>query len=176
VQPEESRKKRATGIIRVEKTRDFSIIRNDTVRDARLSFGARGVLTYLLTKPDDWEVRSQDLVQQSPHGEDAILRMLKELETCGYLSRWRERNKHGRYEWRTVVYENPADNPNFKPNRDFPGGVSPGGENPGAKEELSHEKQESGQWKQFQSERPHTEEEWKLERRVRRGKAKKEQP
>lgn len=107
-------------IIRVHKTRDYSVIANAGLRDRRLSFAARGVLAYLLTKPDDWTVKSDDLVEQSPAGRDAIQGYLRELETYGYLVRERRRGEGGRYQWFTEVYESPVE-----PKRDFPAKVEP---------------------------------------------------
>lgn len=131
-----------SGVFRVNKSKDFSSIKNEPLRDARLSFGARGILAYLLTKPDDWQVRSCDLVAQSPHGKDAILSMLKELEDCGYLKRERVRDETGRYQWQTEVFETPqAVAPKEdSPKRDFPAQVKPDREKPATKERLSEER------------------------------------
>jgi len=95
------------GIIRVEKRRDFSIINNTGLRDERITFGARGILAYLLSKPDDWQVRSADLIENSPHQRHFVLQTLKELEKYRYLRRWRERGKNGYVEWVTEVHEVP---------------------------------------------------------------------
>jgi hypothetical protein len=110
-------------IIRVHHTRDYSVIRNAPMRDRRLSFEARGVWGYLMTKPDDWEVNTEHLLTESEDnpelkvkapGRDKILRMLRELEFYGYLFRRREHNPQtGEWEFVTHVYENPADNPDF---------------------------------------------------------------
>lgn len=166
----------SSGIIRVHKSRDYSTLCNAGLRDVRLSFGARGILAYLLTKPDNWQVKTPDLINQSPHGETAILSMLRELEECGYLLREKRRGKGGRFEWHTQVYESPRDpkaplktrSPRpasppapLSPDRGFPGvdkpgganpdGASPGSENPGIKERkreepLKKEKLSEGGW------------------------------
>jgi hypothetical protein len=109
-----------SGIIRVHKTKKYSVISNTASDDARLSFGARGVMTYLLTKPDNWEVRSSDLIEVSPHGRDAIRAMLRELEKFGYLHRKRIRLENGRYGWETEVFEEPQES---SPKTGFPAQV-----------------------------------------------------
>jgi len=63
----------------------FAMIDRACLDDARLSWKARGILAYLLSKPDTWEVRTTDLVARSDHdGRDAIRAALRELVTCGY--------------------------------------------------------------------------------------------
>jgi hypothetical protein len=143
-------------IFRVNKTKDFVTINNTALRDKRLSWGARGILAYLLTKPDDWDVRSSDLVEQGTQKREAVLKMLRELETYGYLQRQRTKNPQtGRYEWETHVYEVPqSEKPTeeariFKkpnkspksvlPTQESPTQVSPTQENPTVKEELKEE-------------------------------------
>lgn len=54
-----------------------------SAQDERLSWEARGILAYLLSKPDDWETRVTDLQQQC--GRDKVRGILKELEATGYL-------------------------------------------------------------------------------------------
>lgn len=61
-------------------------MRRDTAQDRNLSYEARGVLSYLLSKPDDWEIMVRDL-QQEGCGRDKVYRILKELETHRYLTR-----------------------------------------------------------------------------------------
>lgn len=68
-----------------KKTRDFTIISNKAINDKRLSFKARGVLFYLLSKPDNWETRITDIINSSDKdGEVAIKNALKELRNLGY--------------------------------------------------------------------------------------------
>jgi|GEM_PF-1897441 len=83
-------------IYRVEKNRNYTMISNEAMRDTRLSFGARGLLVYLLSLPDDWEINTAHLIKQSSLGRDGIKRLLGELEVCGYLCRERVRTGQGR--------------------------------------------------------------------------------
>jgi hypothetical protein len=77
-------------------------------QDRRLSFEARGVLAYLLSKPSDWIVRIQDLQKEGGCGRDRIYRILKELRDAGYLHRDQERQPNGLFIWGPYrVYEQP---------------------------------------------------------------------
>ncbi len=96
------------GILRKKKERNFTTIANDGLVDSRLSFRARGLLAYLLTRPDHWRVDAGRLSGGSPEGRKAILTALKELETHGYLERKRCQEAHGRWVSYTWVYETPG--------------------------------------------------------------------
>lgn len=77
-------------------------------QDNRLSFEARGVLSYLLSKPSNWEVRIADLQREGNCGRDRIYRILKELKGNGYLHRDRIHGTGGTFEWGPYrVYEAP---------------------------------------------------------------------
>ncbi len=99
------------GIIRVARNREnpYKTINTTFAQDARLTWGARGLMVYLLSKPDDWSVKTYDLIRQSPAGRDAVLRILKELEIFGYLKRRRENTAGGKFVWTSYVYEIPQD-------------------------------------------------------------------
>jgi hypothetical protein len=99
-----------TTIIRTRKNREnpYTMIARGALNDAALSWEARGVLAYLLDKPDDWEVRFQDLVHKGPGAEDRMRRILHELTAAGYVRRARTNDPRGRWRWETVVYETPA--------------------------------------------------------------------
>ena len=95
------------GIIRHRKTGNFFSADNAPFSNERLSWEARGLLAYLLSKPDNWQVRLHDLMARGPAGEHKIRRMLRELEENGYLVRERHRRADGTYYSVTRVYENP---------------------------------------------------------------------
>lgn len=97
-------------IFRTRKNRDnpYVMVHQDLFSDKRLSWEARGMLGYLLSKPDDWEVRFYDLVAQDTHsGRERTRRILAELGKAGYIRRRRERQPNGTFRWITTVYENP---------------------------------------------------------------------
>lgn len=119
-------------IIRTVKDKDhpYVVINRGFANDDRLSWEARGVLAYLLTKPDHWEVRPEDLMTQSPNAKkDKIYRILKELELCGYIERVRTQEPNGTFIWSQNVYEVPRDHDlatprkqrQKKPGNPFPG-------------------------------------------------------
>lgn len=97
------------GIIKVKKKSDYTAIRNATLRDKRLSFAARGLLAYLLSRPDDWKVSTQDLINQSSARRAAVHSILRELKAAGYMRRERTQGDGGKIVWETVVYEKPCD-------------------------------------------------------------------
>ena len=73
-------------------TRDFAILRNEVLRDTRLSFRARGILAYVLSRPDNWRESAKELAAQGREGRGAILRALTELEEAGYRRTVRRRD------------------------------------------------------------------------------------
>lgn len=99
-------------IFRVVKNREYPYVRMNkkTLSDKRLSWEARGMLAFLLSKPDDWTVMFNNLVNESPGGAHKVRRILKELQGAGYMARKREHVK-GRYRWTTSIYESPNLNP-----------------------------------------------------------------
>lgn len=87
----------------------FTIMHNETIRDATLSYKARGLLLYLLSLPDDWTVSSEHLARMSERdGRDAVRTGLDELERAGYLKRWRHQDAAGRWVNESVVYDRPC--------------------------------------------------------------------
>lgn len=98
--------------IRVKKDARYFSASNEPFNDKRLSWEARGLMGYLLSKPNDWEVRMQDLDNQGPAGSRKLRRMLAELRACGYMNRIRTKLGNGKFEWTTEVYESPSQNPN----------------------------------------------------------------
>lgn len=94
------------------------------VNDSRLSFRARGVLLWLLDKPDDWRCSGEEIARAGSEGRDAVLTTLRELEGFGYLRREKMRDAtNGRIVTITSVYEKP-------PGIGFPGPGNPPAGNP----------------------------------------------
>jgi hypothetical protein len=75
--------------------------------NAALSWEARGVLAYLLTRPDGWDVHFWDLVNKGNAGRDKMRGLLVELTVAGHLKRRRIRTSAGRFKYITSVYELP---------------------------------------------------------------------
>jgi hypothetical protein len=87
-------------IVRTPRSSRFTVLSNALLEDARLSFKARGLLAYLLSRPDGWQTSADELARHGPNGRAAILSGLKELEKAFYLKRTRVQDGHGR--WSTV--------------------------------------------------------------------------
>ena len=100
-------------IIKVVKQQGrFLVASVEIFEDNSLSFGARGLMAYLLTKPEGWEVRRDQLIKSSPAGKVAIQRMINELKQAGYVRRHQENDPiTGKFITITDVYETKALNP-----------------------------------------------------------------
>jgi hypothetical protein len=86
------------------------------LEDARLSFKARGILAYLLCKPDGWLCRVNDLITRSPDGRDSVKSGLAELRRHHYARLVTEQGGGGQLVGTFYdVYENPRDNPEYHP-------------------------------------------------------------
>ena len=94
-------------IIRVSKKSSdkFARVDNRYLQSPLLSLRAKGLLTYLLSKPDDWKVKRSDLIQNSADGRISIMSTIKELEIEGYIKRQVTRDSAGRFHTDYTVYE-----------------------------------------------------------------------
>ena len=82
-------------VFRVEKTRDFTVMSNHHLRNKNLSLRAKGLLSVMLSLPEEWDYTLKGLAHISKEGVDAIRSAIKELEKFGYIERHRKRNKKG---------------------------------------------------------------------------------
>jgi hypothetical protein len=95
-------------IVRHGGRKRWTTVDRDVVNDKRLSFRARGVLVWLLDKPDTWEVRSNAIAGAGPEGRDAIRAAFQELEQFGYMKHRKVQHDDGRWVTETWVYERPG--------------------------------------------------------------------
>ena len=73
-----------TTIIRAPRRQRFLVVDQRVVEDERLSWAARGVVCYLLSRPGNWKVLPRDLQKRGDLGRDGIYRVLRELLKVGY--------------------------------------------------------------------------------------------
>ena len=98
-------------IIRAPRRYRFVTINQDAVEDARLSWAARGLLGYLLSRPDDWKVLIKDLQRRGDLGRDGIYKLLRELREAGYVQYERTRDEQGRMRGGTYYVREIPDSP-----------------------------------------------------------------
>jgi hypothetical protein len=101
-------------IIKTVKKNNFAQINNKVFEGKKLSWPAKGLLGYLLSRPSNWYFTVRDLINQGCSGRDGVLSILKELEKQGYVVRKKNTDKKGRFKWEKIVYEDPSLNPAFK--------------------------------------------------------------
>jgi len=93
------------GVIKVTKATGFALIPNLTAQDARLSPRALGVLTYLVSLPEQWEIRDNHLKSRWKIGREALRKIWGELESAGYCRRdHKVRQEGGRFCTVTSIY------------------------------------------------------------------------
>ncbi len=115
-------------VFRVEKTKDFTVMSNHHLRNARLSLKAKGLLSLMLSLPEDWDYTTKGLACICKDGVDSITTALKELEQHGYLTRQRLRYENGQLgDIEYTIHERPVDaeTEGFPPKRENPRQVNP---------------------------------------------------
>lgn len=92
-------------IIRKERTNHFTIIPNDLVCDERLSYEARGVLCYLLSKPNDWQINCKDIQRVGNIARKKAYSILSELIEAGYVQRLKVDERSKRHNYNYVIFD-----------------------------------------------------------------------
>lgn len=100
-------------VIRVNKTADYTVMSNSHFKEKGMSLKAKGLLSMMLSLPDDWDYSINGLATLSKDGKDSVMNALTELEQFGYLKRTKIVDEKGRFGGYTYdIYENPqTDNP-----------------------------------------------------------------
>lgn len=83
--------------VRVHKTGNFTIMSNYHFKEKKMSLKAKGLLSLMLSLPDDWNYSIAGLVTLSKDGKDSVMSALAELEKFGYLTRERVVNEKGQF-------------------------------------------------------------------------------
>ena len=115
-------------VFRIERTRDYTVMSNHHLRDKALSLKSKGLLSMMLSLPEDWNYTTRGLAKICKEGVDAIGGALRELEAAGYIVRHQLRNRQGRIsDTEYVIYEQPQPK---APDTPQPDTASPDTENP----------------------------------------------
>ena len=80
----------------VERVQGYTIMSNYHLRDNRLSMKAKGLMSVMLSLPPEWDYSLRGLASISRESVNSIAAMVKELEECGYIERYQERNANGK--------------------------------------------------------------------------------
>lgn len=92
-------------INRVEKDKNYTVVDNGYIFDVRLSLKAKGLLTMMLSRPDDWVFYMDELQTHSADGEKSLRAGFKELQEHGYVKKFPVYENRKITKWITVVYE-----------------------------------------------------------------------
>ena len=115
-------------VFRIERTRDYTVMSNHHLRDKGLSLKSKGLLSMMLSLPEDWNYTTRGLAKICKEGVDAIGGALRELESAGYIVRHQMRDRQGRIsDTEYVIYEQPQPK---APDTPQPDTASPDTENP----------------------------------------------
>ena len=111
-------------VFRVERNTGYTVMSNHHLRNKELSLKAKGLLSQMLSLPEDWDYTLKGLSLINREKIDAIREAIKELERAGYIVRSRERDEKGRLRGTDyIIYEQP-------PNLDLPTLENPTLDNP----------------------------------------------
>ncbi|MCL1701592.1 DnaD domain protein [Lysinibacillus sp. Bpr_S20] len=94
-------------IVRVEKNKDYTVINNTSIQDTRLSWKAKAIHVFMLSKPDNWTFYNEEMQQWAKDGKDSFTAGLRELQKYGYVKKERRRIEGGKFDYVTIVYEVP---------------------------------------------------------------------
>ena len=113
-------------VFRVERNKGYTVMSNHHLRNKELSLKAKGLLSQMLSLPEDWDYTLKGLSLINREKIDAIREAIKELERAGYIVRSRERDEKGRLRGADyVIFEQPQ-----PPNLDLPTLENPTLDNP----------------------------------------------
>lgn len=84
-------------VFRISKTKNFTVMSNYHFKEKKMSLKAKGLLSLMLSLPDDWDYSVSGLVKLSKDGKDSVMTALAELEKFGYLTREQMTNEKGQF-------------------------------------------------------------------------------
>ena len=105
-------------VFRVEKTRDYTGMANHHLKNKDLSLKSKGLLSQMLSLPEDWDYTLKGLSMINRESIDAIREAVRELEQAGYIIRTRERNEFGHLKGTDyMIFEKPHLSADFRKSR-----------------------------------------------------------
>ena len=121
----------------INKKENFTSIHNKLINNSRISLKAKGIMLYMLSKPENWKYNPKEITKNSKDGLDSVYSGIKELIEAGYISRTRHSDGTVDYfvvedvEENDIVDFSKKENPNREnPNRENPNRENPNRENP----------------------------------------------
>lgn len=114
-------------VIRVHKTANFTVMSNYHFKEKKMSLKSKGLLSLMLSLPEDWDYSVSGLATLSKDGKDSVMSALGELEKFGYLTRTRLTNSKGQF---AGIEYNIFEEPQKKPVAENPISANENAENP----------------------------------------------
>ena len=96
-----------TKFIKTKKEKNYTVLDNTFIKDTRLSWKAKGLMTYLLSLPDDWTIHLSEIEQHATDGKSALRSAINELKEFGYLKAEQKRENNRFAEMVYIIIENP---------------------------------------------------------------------
>ena len=113
-------------VFRVERTSDYTVMSNYHLRDKRLSLKAKGLLSQMLSLPEDWDYTLAGLCYINRESKDAIRTAIHELEQAGYIRRRQTTDSGGKFAGNVyTIYERPQGPPSGDPSSEKPSSGNP---------------------------------------------------
>ena len=113
-------------VFRVERTSDYTVMSNYHLRDKRLSLKAKGLLSQMLSLPEDWDYTLAGLCYINRESKDAIRTAIHELEQAGYIHRRQTTDSGGKFAGNVyTIYERPQEPPSGEPSSEKPSSGNP---------------------------------------------------
>lgn len=94
-------------VFKIEKNQNYTVMSNHHLRDRNLSYKAKGLLSFMLSLPDDWDYSLTGLCSISKESRDGIRSILKELQEHHYVEIEKVRGDKGYFEYNYLIYEVP---------------------------------------------------------------------
>ena len=98
----------AESIFKSGRKKGFVVLYRDAAQDTRLSLESRGLFALMLSLPEDWEYTVSGLAVKAGCGREKVRRLLKELQTVGYLIREQSHGEHGKFGGNVYVLQDEA--------------------------------------------------------------------